>query len=128
MKSRAESGFTLLEVLVALGIAAVGLAAVSKSMVQNIEVVQRLEERMLATWVASNRLAELRMERKFVRSGDLQGQAEFAGHTWYLREKYKGTDDPELSRVDVSVFMEEGQSRPSATLFGYVSLYNKGKQ
>ena len=59
-------GFTLLEVLVALSIAAIGLAAVSRALYQNIEVADRLSQKMVGTWVASNYLAELQINREYL--------------------------------------------------------------
>ena len=80
-------GFTLLEVLVALAVAAIGLAAVSKSMTLNVDVTAQLKERTIATWVASNRMAELRMERQFSSAGGSSGRVEMAGITWELGGK-----------------------------------------
>ncbi len=123
--NRTTRGFTLLEVMVALAVAAIGLGAVAKSMTANVDVSDRLKQRTLATWVASNRLAELRMYRQFISNGGQSGKAEMGGYEWFLEEKYSATADPNISRVDIRVFQNE-TSRDVVSITSYVSLYKPG--
>ncbi len=53
-----QSGFTLLEVLVALAILAITMAAVSRTASSSIHHVEALRTRVIADWVAQNRLAQ----------------------------------------------------------------------
>lgn len=116
------SGFTLIEVLVALAIAAVGLGAVAKSMGQNIDVADRLTNKMLATWVASNHIAKLHIERKYLSGGSEDNSATMGGREWAIETTYTPTINNELARVDISVYLEsEGRRQLAARLFGFVA-------
>src|SRR5450631_3486293 len=55
-------GFTLVEVLVALAILAVALAAGFRSIAQSADGATALKARTLALWVAQNRLALAQVE------------------------------------------------------------------
>jgi len=127
MKKSDSSGFTLLEVMVALAVAAIGLGAISKSMTSNVDVTGRLKQRTLATWVASNRLAELRMNRQFTQNGSQSGKAEMGGLPWRIEERYTATPDPNISRVDVSI-SPEGEEESVVTMSGYLSRYKPDSQ
>lgn len=59
------SGFTLIEVLVALVITSVALLACMRALAVGTASTQALEERSLALLAAENRLAELRLQRAF---------------------------------------------------------------
>lgn len=124
---RSSSGFTLLEILVALSIVAVGLVAVAKSLVGNVTMTQEVEDRLVANWVASNRLAEIRLERRWRGGSQAQNTVTMAGRTWYMKEKFTTTPDKDLARVDVSVFSDKKTERQSASLFGYITRYKKPK-
>ena len=117
-------GFTLLEVLVALAVAGIGLAAVIKVAGGNAYNAQYLQERTLAQWVAMNQLAVVRGLNELPDKGKTSGQEELGGRTWYWRQEVK--DAPinlvrkELNRledylrknlreVEVRVYVEEGQ-------------------
>lgn len=117
-----SGGFTLLEVMVSLAVAAIGLGAVSKSMIGNVDVAAKLQHRTIATWVASNRMAELRMYRQFTSNGSRSGEAEMAGLEWKIEENYASTPDPNIARIDIEVFMGEGD-RAAASLTGYLARY-----
>lgn len=121
-KSDPYRGFTLLEVMVALAVAAIGLAAIARSMTGNVDATDRVQQRTIATWVAANRLAELRMYRQFNTAGGQSGRAEMGGRRWRIEEKFATTPDPNISRVDILVF-QDGEDRSSATLTGYLSRY-----
>lgn len=121
MSDRAEYGFTLLEVLVALAIAAVGLAAVSRALYQNIEVADRLEQKMVATWVASNHLSELRINREYLLSGSTRDTRKMAQREWRIEAEYTPTGDNQIVRVDVSVYEGDAQERVAARVFGFLS-------
>lgn len=108
--------------MVALAVAAIGLGAISKSMISNVDVAAKLKHRTLATWVASNRMAELRMYRQFTSSGSRSGEAEMAGLDWKIDEKYSATADPNIARVDIEVFYE-ADDRAAASLTGYLARY-----
>ncbi len=121
MKPSTNRGFTLLEVLVALAIAAVGLAAVSKALYQNIEVAGRLEQKMIGTWVASNYLSELQINREYLSGGSTSGTSKMAEREWRIEAEYTPTGDNQIVRVDVSVYDGNAQDRAAAKIFGFLS-------
>jgi general secretion pathway protein I len=120
------SGFTLLEVMVALAVAAIGLGAVAKSMTVNVDVSIQIKLRTLGTWVASNRMAELRMYRQFNSAGGGAGLAKMGGLDWRLEELYSTTPDPDISRIDINVF-QDPEGRAVASLTGYIGRYKPGE-
>lgn len=118
---RAERGFTLLEIIAALAIAAVGIAAVAKTTGSSASVLQVTEARLLASWVASNRLTELRLSRAWPAASESDRSATMGGRTWHYREKISTTRDPDLLRVDIEVYSDKAHEKLSSTLFGYLA-------
>lgn len=119
-----ERGFTLLEILAALAIAAIGIMAVVKTTHSAVELLQATEDRTLASWIASNRLAELRITRTWPSPVSTEFQREMGGRIWYTREEVSTTPDPDLLRIDLTVFHDKDSQHVSATLFGYLSRYS----
>ena len=118
---RQSSGFTLLEVLVALSIAAIGLAAVSRALYQNIEVADRLTQKMIATWVASNHLSELQINREYLSGGSETDTVTMAEREWFVESEYSPTGDNQIVRVDVSVYEGQFRDRTAAKIFGFLA-------
>ena len=118
---RCQRGFTLLEVLVALAIAAVGLGAVSKALYQNIEVADRLGQKMIGTWVASNYLTELQISRAYLSGGSTSDSVDMAGRKWRVEADYTPTGDNQIVRVDVKTYEGDAQDRVAARIFGFLS-------
>jgi len=65
----AQAGFTLLEVLVALAIVSVALAACMRALGVSASGAKSMQQRSLALQAAENRLAELRLSRAFPAPG-----------------------------------------------------------
>ncbi|XXF08315.1 type II secretion system minor pseudopilin GspI [Pseudomonas sp. D2-3] len=104
-----ESGFTLLEVLVALAIFALVAASVLTSTSRSLQNASRLEEKTLAMWVADNRLAELQLSKSLVADGREQGEVEFAGRRWRWQSEIQATSDTDLRRVTLWVAPTENE-------------------
>ncbi len=66
---RRQTGFTLLEVLIALAIVSVALAACVRALGLSAGGAQAMRERSLALQAAENRLAEIRLLRAFPNPG-----------------------------------------------------------
>lgn len=115
-----EFGFTLLEILVALFIVAIGIAAVSKATGSTISTVQKVENRLMANWVASNQLSELRLSRIWPSANESDSTVEYAGRTWYVKQNTITTTDPDILRVDIQVFTDSGYSDSAGNMFGYL--------
>ena len=118
-----NSGFTLLEIMVALAVAAIGLGAISKSLTSSVDIATKLNHRTLATWVASNRMAELRIDRLFISTGSRTSETEMAGLEWNIKENYAATPDPNIARIDIEVSGTDNNS--SVSLTGYLARYRK---
>jgi len=113
-------GFTLLEVIIALGIVAIGILAVSRVITGFAETTITLEQRMLAGWVASNRLETLRILKSSPVPGTTHGSEEMADQVWYFRETTTVTADPYLFRVDITVFTDQEETEEAGSLYGYL--------
>ena len=117
---RCSRGFTLLEVIIALGIVAVGILAVSRAMTGYIENTAALEQRVVASWVASNRLESLRILKSIPEPGTTDGSEQMAGTTWHYRQTVSTTADPLLFRVDITVYLDDQYSDQVAEMTGYL--------
>ncbi len=113
-------GFTLLEVIIALGIVAVGILAVSRAITGFAETAFSLEQRMIAGWVASNRFETLRILKSSPVPGTTHGSEEMADRVWYFRETTTTTADPYLFRIDITVFADEEETEEVGSLYGYL--------
>ena len=59
MQRRRTAGFTLIEVMVALVIVALGMMAVNTQLNRYTVAASYVEEKTLASWIATNKLTEL---------------------------------------------------------------------
>lgn len=60
-----QAGMTLIEVMVALVIFALAGLAVMQSTLQQTRQLGRMEEKILASWLADNQLVQLRLEKRW---------------------------------------------------------------
>jgi general secretion pathway protein I len=112
-------GFTLIEVLVALAILAVALAAAVRSASVAADGTLELKERLLATWVAQNRIAEYAARPVWPEIGTRAGNAEQGGVAFAWRESVTATPNPLFRRVEVQVYGPRAPERMVATLVGF---------
>lgn len=98
-----SGGFTLLEVMVALGIAALSLTAVTAAMSQMVDAANSMKDRTYASWIAQNKIAELRLSNIVPEVSEDSGEVEYAGLEWAWRSTISETGVENLYRVDVAV-------------------------
>lgn len=102
MTQRRRRGFTLVEVLVAIVIVALGSAAVLSSLRTAADSAARQRERMFAGYVAMNRLVETRLEPEWPAVGTSEGAVEMAGVRWQWRQEITRTPFAGVLQVTVS--------------------------
>lgn len=116
-----QSGFTLLEVMVALLIVAVALGGAVKVIGNAAANSTRMNNKTFANWVALNQIAELRIGKEFPKIGEQKGDSEMAGRKWAWVQKSIKTDDDDIRRIEMSVWSEEDQkSSPFVTVVGFL--------
>lgn len=101
-------GFTLIEVLVALGVVALTLTAglqASGALTRNAE---RQTEQWLAQLCAENALVALRLQRQLPGTGDSDVTCEQAGRSLRVRLSVSPTPNPNFRRVDATVLQGAG--------------------
>ena len=103
MRSRRDQGFTLIEVMVALAIVAFSLTAVAASMGQMIDTASAMRERTYASWIAQNKIAEMRLANVIPEVTSTSGEVDYAGTEWAWRAVVSETGVENLFRVDVTV-------------------------
>jgi general secretion pathway protein I len=123
-------GFTLLEMLIAIAIIGVIGAAVSTAVGGVANQTRGLEQRTVASWIASNHLTRMRMlqrrEPQSLPEGTKQTRLVFADRQWEVETEVKSTDHPWIRRVEVSVFEatdEAGRLGPYGQLSGFLGQY-----
>ncbi|MDY6994208.1 MAG: type II secretion system minor pseudopilin GspI [Pseudomonadota bacterium] len=113
-------GFSLLEVMVALAILAIALAALIKTSSEYTENLRYLRDRTVAHWVAMNVLTEVRLYQRWPDLGKQQGQMTMADHQWFWQLTVTETVDTQLRRLEIQVRAQEQGLEVLAVLVGFV--------
>lgn len=126
-----ERGFTLIEVMVALAVIAIALPALLFGIMSKLDGTAYMREKVVAQWVASNRLAELRavnLATGKVPTGKMKGSEEMAGREWFWSIRSKQFPQKELKDIygiEVTVRTSSDQKEsPIVTMFGVMQEFD----
>jgi general secretion pathway protein I len=118
---RRQTGFTLIEILVAVAILAIALAATTRAAGVATDGALETRQRLLATWAAENRISELRARRIFPPLATTRLDAEQAGFSMVIDETVSETPNATIRRVDLAVADARSPARILTRLTAYVS-------
>ncbi|HEY6484315.1 MAG TPA: type II secretion system minor pseudopilin GspI [Steroidobacteraceae bacterium] len=102
----ATTGFTLIEVLVALVIVALGMTALMGALTSSASTVSYMRDRTFAEWVALNQIANLRLtlqQGQVPAAGTTTGDLSYAGRGWHWRQDVVATQVQGIMRIDLKV-------------------------
>lgn len=108
-----QAGFTLLEVLVALMILAITMAALIKGVSESAASTAYLRDKTFAHWVGMNKIAELQSAAAWPATGTQRGREEMVNRDWYWQTVISDTFDEDMRRLEVYVG-DEGVDKDSA--------------
>jgi general secretion pathway protein I len=119
-RAHAALGFTLIEVLAALVIVALGMLGVIEAVTQAARNGTYLREKTLAHWIAMNLITERRLAGAPPDVTESKGDLDYAGQRWHWTVKVTQTQVETMRRMDVTVRAAdaaEGSSLASAMGF-----------
>ena len=107
--ARAQAGFTLIEVLVALGIVAIALMAGLRATDSLSRNASRQSTQWLAQICAENEFARLRLSRQVPPVGESNTPCTQAGMNLQVNLSVQVTPNPNFRRIDARVVQVEAQ-------------------
>lgn len=116
----AQRGFTLLETLVALAILAIAMAAILRTAGAETRHAEYLRSRLLADWMAQNRLALHAARGDWSAIGTQRGDDTQAGIRLLWREEISATPNPAFRRIEVAIFSPDDEQHALRKLTGYL--------
>ena len=116
-----KKGFTLIEVLIALMIIAIALAAVIHSMNQSIRVADKVKSDMIAHWVGLNTLSEIQLGMIRTPNADdpVQGKTTMLGENWQWTARERSENTTEYAKeIEISTRF---QKREMGKISGFIA-------
>ena len=118
-------GFTLIEVLVALVIVAVGMSALMGALNSSAKTVVYMQDKTFSEWVALNQIATVRLQLvqgQVPPAGNTNGDIDMANRTWHWRQEVVASQVPGIMRVDVKVRPKDAKLNDSDDTGWYVTM------
>lgn len=117
-----HQGFTLLEILVALAVLALAMAALLQSAGSFTRNQAYLRDRTMAEWVARNHLVKQQLAATWPSVGQKKGEVDFAEREWRWVMQVTQSPEEDLRRLDIEVFSldDADAESPLARLTGFV--------
>ncbi|HEX2763016.1 MAG TPA: type II secretion system minor pseudopilin GspI [Allosphingosinicella sp.] len=112
-----QSGFTLVEMMVALAIFSLAALALLRLEGASVATAGMLEERALAQVVARNLAVETLTDPEPPAFGPSRGETVNAGHTWRWRRVVGRSPEPRIQQIRIEVASESGNPAAALTLF-----------
>jgi general secretion pathway protein I len=117
-RHRRQRGFTLIEVLVALGIVALALMTGLKATQALTHSAQRQSELLWAQLCADNALNSLRLSRQLPGMGDTSLECPQAHLSFRVQLSVRPTPNPSFRRVDAQVWLQASPILRVTTVLG----------
>ncbi len=108
-------GFTLVEVMVALAVVAITLAAGLRAAGVLSRGGQRASELIQAQWCAENHFTGLRLARAYPDIGDSEFRCDQLGRTFSGKMRVQPTPNPNFRRVEVRILNDAQEPISSLT-------------
>lgn len=121
VKRTKKSGFTLLEVMLAMAVFAVAGVSLLGVADNNYRHISHLEEQMFANWVASNQLVEASLDKTWPPKNNRKGKVDMAGRTWYWQQKVVETTNKEMRALTMEVRLDEDEELVTASMMTYLA-------
>lgn len=121
VSSLIQLGFTLIEVLVAMAIIAVTLAAASRAAGHAIDSSVELKRRVVADIVAQNRLELHSARHDWSSAGKFTGEETQAGIAMVWKEEITNTPNPAFRKIVVEVYSKEDAHFMVRRLVGFLT-------
>lgn len=115
-----SKGFTLFETLIALAIIAIALSAAMRAAASATTSTDELRQRLLADWVAQNRMAELAATQSWPNFGMFSGKEAQAGIEFSWREAVSSTPNPLFRKIVIQVYVDTDKQHVLRQLTGYL--------
>jgi len=112
-----SKGFTLVEVLVALSICIIGIAAAQYSISQSILVFERLDDKTLEIIEGRNIIEELKIKKQWPDLGVIKGTTKISGRVMYWERIIEETPDVYVKKVTVRVGVAKDREGTEAVGF-----------
>ena len=119
-----NNGFTLIEVMLAMAIFSIAGVALLGTANTNFTNMSLLEEKMLASWVASNQLVEGKLARQWPPQNNKKGTQELSEHKWSWTQRVVKTADDNMRAVYIDVRKKAEDEKAITSLMTYVSKAN----
>lgn len=122
-RAKPESGFTLIEVMIALLVFGLIATAAAEVGSQYISSYERIRDKTLAGWLADNRINEIRLEESLPGISENSKDKDYGPFRWQVTTKVLVTAEPKMRRVEVRVSRyRDGRSKayPVHTLSAFV--------
>jgi len=120
------TGFTLLEVLIALIFFSLIGMVLQQVTASTVSQYLSVRQKMFASWMAENKMAELRLSKDLPKAREYKEELDFANEEWQLISKVKKTENPDINKVEVEVFYVDSSSdekRRKLVLTGFIGRY-----
>lgn len=114
-------GFTLIEVMLAMAVFAIAGIALISAADSNTRNISHLENKLFASWVASNQLVEATLATTWPPKNNKKGEVTLANRTWFWQQKVLKTTDKDMRAIVMEVRMQEDEKFALASLTTYVS-------
>jgi len=99
-----NKGFTLIETMVSLIIVGLAMMAINTQMNRFFINSSYLEKKVLASWIASNSMAELTSSNTWPAIGVRTNEIEFSNRLWIIETEVSNSQIDQLRRIDISIY------------------------
>lgn len=108
MNKHSESGFTLIEVLIALSILAIALTALLKATAETVVGTQRIKEKTLSHTVAMQAIASIQLGLTPIHTDQETTQSiQILNQTWYWKAQISETAFESMQKITITTSLNK---------------------